>query len=128
MPHKVFRKHIPHVHSLGAFVRADATTGLRKHEQMLFCTLFISEALQIHEVFCSFYESSNNGAAVPFRTAKIPDLQTSQAAWERPHFTGLQGITSKGHPGGGCGCCVCLSCMSWTTTVPQLALPWSFPF
>lgn len=68
MSPKVFRKHANNVHSLGFFVRADATIDLRKDEQMLFCTLFISETLEIHEVFCRFYESSNNTAAVPFRT------------------------------------------------------------
>lgn len=68
MSPKVFRKHINNVNSLGFFVRADATIDFRKDEQMLFCTLFISEALEIHEAFCRVYESSNNSAAVPFRT------------------------------------------------------------
>ena len=97
MSHEVFRKHINNVHSLGFFVRADATIDLRKHEQMLFCTLFISESLEIHEVFCRFYESSNNSAAVQFRTAKMSsdvylNLQMSKAALEWPLFTGLQDI------------------------------------
>lgn len=69
MSPKVFRKHTNNVHSLEcrAF-RADATIDFRKDEQMLFCTVFISEALEIHELFCRFYDSSNNRAAVPFRT------------------------------------------------------------
>lgn len=62
---EMFRKHTNNVHSSGSFVRADATTDLRKHKQMLFCTLFISESLEIHEVFCRFYESSNRSAAAP---------------------------------------------------------------
>lgn len=85
--HEVFRKHTNNVHSLEVFVRADATIDLRKHEQMLFCTLLISESLEIHEVFCRFYESSNNSAAVQFRTAKMSsdiylNLQMAKAALE----------------------------------------------
>lgn len=105
MSHEVFRKHTNNVHSLGFFVRADATIDLRKHEQMLFCTLYISESLEIHEVFCRFYESSNNPAAVQFRTTKMSsdvrlNLRAQKAALEQPALlTGLQDVVWKGQPG-----------------------------
>lgn len=104
MSHEVFRKHTNNVHSLGFFVRADATIDLRKHEQMLFCTLYISEPLEIHEVFCRFYESSNNPAAVQFRTTKMSsdvclNLRAQKAALEQPALlTGLQDVVWKGQP------------------------------
>lgn len=57
--------------SLGFFVRADETIALQKQKQLLFCTLHISESLEIHEV-CG--RISNLPAAPQLLSSELPAL------------------------------------------------------